>query len=81
MIRTQIQLTEEQQAALRELANATGKSMAGLVRDGIDQVISKRPGPNRQEQVERAIRLAGRFASGSPDGSAQHDRHLAEALK
>lgn len=81
MIRTQIQLTEAQQAALRELSGATGRSMADLVRDGIDRLISSHPRPNRTEQVERAIRAAGRFASGEPNGSSEHDRHLAEAFR
>ena len=81
MVRTQIQLTKEQQAALRELATATGRSMADLVRDGIDRVVSSRPRPNRQAQIERAIRLAGQFSSGDADGSAAHDRHLAEAFR
>ena len=81
MIRTQIQLNEEQQAALRELSASTGKSMAELVREGIERVISARPRPNRQAQVERAVRLAGKSSSGSPDGSRRHDRYLAEAFK
>jgi hypothetical protein len=81
MIRTQIRLTEEQRTALREMSAATGRSIAELVRDGIERVISTRPRPNRQEQVERAIRLAGRFSSGGSDGSTHHDRHLAEAWK
>jgi hypothetical protein len=31
--------------------------------------------------LERAIRLAGKFASGSSQGSEEHDRHLAEAFR
>jgi hypothetical protein len=81
MIRTQIQMTEEQQAALRAVAASTGRSMADLVREGIDHVISGRRPKRREELVSRALRLSGRFASGSEDGSAHHDRHLAEAYR
>ncbi len=81
MVRTQIQLTEDQQAALRELSGSTGRSIADLVRDGIDRLISSHPRPNRAAQIERALRVAGRFSSGAPDGSSDHDRHLAEAFR
>jgi len=81
MVRTQIQLTEEQQTALRELAAASGRSVAELVRDAIERTISAPSRPTRQEMVQRAVRIAGRFASGSPDGSSEHDRHLAEAYR
>ena len=36
--------------------------------------------PTRQERLERAIQLAGKFASGQKDVSAKHDRHLASAF-
>lgn len=81
MIRTQIQLTEEQQATLRELAAATGRSVAELVRDAIERTMAARSRPDRREMVQRAARLAGRFSSGSPDGSSEHDRNLAEAYR
>ena len=81
MIRMQIQLTEGQQTALRAISRSTGRSMADLVREGLDHVVSARPRPNRKEQIERAIRLAGQFSSGSSDGSRNHDRHLAEAFR
>jgi hypothetical protein len=77
MVRTQIQMTEEQHAALRAVAASTGRSMADLVREGIEHVIAERRPKRRHELVSRALRLAGRFASGSADGSAHHDRHLA----
>jgi hypothetical protein len=81
MIRTQIQLTEEQQAILREISVSTGRSIAEVIRDAIDRAISSRTRPTRQEQVERAIRVAGRFSSGASDGSADHDRHLEDAFR
>jgi len=81
MVRTQIQLTENQQEALRRLSAATGRSVADLIREGVEQVLAVRPLPNRQERIERAIRVAGRFASGTADGSREHDSHLAEAFR
>jgi predicted DNA-binding protein len=81
MIRTQIQMTEEQQAALHELSAATGRSVADLVRDGIDRLLAAQHRPDRREQMERAIRAAGRFSSGRADISAEHDAHLAEAFR
>jgi len=81
MVRSQIQLTERQQEALRELSSATGKSMAELVRESVDQFLAERPRPNRQERLQRALRVAGAFRSGTADGSSDHDRHVAEAFK
>ena len=79
MVRTQVQLTEEQQNALRDLSAATGRSVSDLVRDAVERAISGAPHVTRREQVEKALRLAGRFASGSSDISAHHDEYLAEA--
>jgi hypothetical protein len=80
MLRTQIQLTEEQQSALRNISAETGKSMAELVREGIDYVISTRIRLNREEQIERAIKLAGMFSSATKDGSTNHDRYFADSI-
>jgi uncharacterized protein (DUF1778 family) len=82
MIRTQVQLTEEQLRALRAAAAATGRSVADLVRDAVDRSISAAaPVVSRHERIERALRVAGRFASGSSDVSVEHDRYLSEAYR
>ena len=81
MIRTQVQLTEDQHSALRRLSAATGRSIADLIREVVRQALSAAPPAARQDRVERASRLAGKFASGSSHGSAEHDRHLAEAFR
>ncbi len=45
MIRTQIQLTEEQAQKLRELSAAGRESMAALIRKAVDQfIVSGKPG-------------------------------------
>jgi predicted DNA-binding protein len=78
MIRTQIQLTEEQATRLRHLASERGVSMAELIRDAVDDVIANAPrNTSGKELRERARKLAGRFASGVPDLAAAHDAHLA----
>jgi hypothetical protein len=81
VIRTQIQLTEEQHSALRRLSVVTGRSVADLIREAVGQALSSAPLAARQDRLERARRVAGRFASGSPHGSAEHDRHVAEAFR
>ena len=80
MIRTQVQLTERQLEALRRDSAATGRSVAELIRQGVDQYLAARSELGREERIERAIRVAGRFSSGRSDVSANHDRHLAEAF-
>jgi hypothetical protein len=81
MIRTQVQLTDRQLQALRSASAATGRSIADLIRQGVDQYLAGRSELNREEQIERAIRVAGRFSSGRSDVSASHDKHLAEAFR
>jgi hypothetical protein len=81
MIRTQIQITEKQSEALRKLAAAERKPLADLIRRGVDLYLHAGGTARRKQLVQRALRAAGRFSSGTPDGSAEHDRHLAEAFR
>jgi hypothetical protein len=78
MIRTQIQLTEEQLRRLKALAAARGLSVAELIRQSVDTVASA-GAVDAQTRRQRAIAVAGRFRSGKRDVSAEHDRYLAEA--
>lgn len=81
LLRTQVQLTERQLRALRQLSAKSGRSIADLIRQGIDQYLASGHEPTREERRERAIRIAGMFASGVTDVSTHHDRHLADAFK
>ena len=81
MIRTQVQLTEAQIKALRQLSASTGKSIADLVRQGVDRYLTAQVGISLQERRERALRAAGKFRSGKPDVSTDHDRYLNEAYR
>ena len=78
MVRTQIQLTEDQSRALKSLAARQGKSVAELVRQSVDQMIRSEGIIDLEERRRRAIAAAGRFHSGHDDLSTNHDRYLAE---
>jgi len=81
MVRTQIQLTEEQSRALKLLAAQQGKSVSELVRQSVDQLIKTTHFTDVEERRRRAIAAAGQFRSGYTDLSTEHDRHLAEAYE
>jgi hypothetical protein len=67
--------------ALRQASAETGKSVAELIRQGVDRFLATRIEPTREERIERAIRVAGRFRGGKSDVSVNHDKYLAEAYK
>lgn len=81
MIRTQVQLTEEQARRLRELAARRGVSVAQLIRESVEELIGHSAGPGVEERRRRAIAAAGRFRSGRGDVSARHDDYLVEAYE
>lgn len=64
MVRTQIQLTEEQASRLKELAVAEGVSMAELVRRGVDAMLSSTAPISRAERRRRAMAVSGKYISG-----------------
>jgi hypothetical protein len=81
MVRTQIQLTEEQARRLREVAARRRTSLAALVREGVERVLeAETPSENsREEIVRRFLALAGAASSGQPDIARNHDHYLDEA--
>ena len=79
MIRTQVQLTEEQARSLRMLASKRRVSIAELVRQSVDFFVHSSMVTDVEARRKRAIAVAGRFRSGCTDLSTEHDRHLAEA--
>ena len=81
MIRTQIQLTEEQAQRLKTLAAEQGKSVAELIRQSVDETIKGTGRVTADERLRRAIAAAGRFRSGQADISTDHDSYLAEAYQ
>ncbi len=78
MLRTQIQITEKQSSRLKALAARRGVSMAELVRQGVDLILSHGAERTPDEIYRRALQAAGRVRSGTRDGSVRHDAYLAE---
>jgi hypothetical protein len=78
MVRTQVQLTEKQAQALRRRSERENVSVAELVRRAIDSFTRAEP-PDEGQLRQRAIRAAGRFASGVTDTSSRHDEALVQA--
>ena len=77
MHRIQIQLTADQERALKEVARLRGVSISALVREGVDLLIAQ-PGGDASE-FDRALDLIGMLDSGGPtDVSENHDQYLAE---
>ena len=80
MVRTQIQLPEDQVAALRKMSATRQLPMAELIRMSIEGFIKRESGSSREAIVARAIAAVGRFSSGSDDGGREHDKYLADAF-
>lgn len=82
MVRTQVQLTDEQGRRLRAVAREDGVSMAEVVRRSIDRALSERPS-SRAALYAGAARLVGAFADpeAATNLAADHDRYLEDALE
>jgi hypothetical protein len=79
MVRTQIQLTEEQSAALKQVAAQENVSVAEIIRRSVDATLRSSLCPSQEERRRRAIELSGMFHSGLSNVATDHDRYLAEA--
>lgn len=77
MVRTQVQLTEEQARRLRALAREEGVSLAEMVRRAVEGYLQEKENGGFAERAERALAAVGRFASGLRDVSQEHDHYLA----
>ena len=80
MVRTQIQLTEEQVKALKKIALFRHLSIAEIIRQAVDTVIRTNTMVDIEERRKRAIDIVGRFSSGKRDISRKHDTYLVEAF-
>ena len=79
MIRTMIQLTEDQVEGLRSLATRDGTSLAAEVRRAVDRLLveaSTKPPRHRSD----ALGVVGLFDSGTPGIARAHDAELADAF-
>jgi len=80
MVRTQIQLSEEQATKLKRLAAERRESMAALIRKAIDQFIISGE-PDRSALYRQAEAVIGKYRADKPDISTDHDRYLDEAFR
>lgn len=78
MIRSQVQLTDDQVRALRELAHRENTSVAGLIRRAVDFWLRSASPVSLDERRKRAIAAAQGFHGGVPDLSERHDDYLTE---
>jgi len=89
MIRTMVQLTEEQLKALKELAKARKTSVASLVRESVAQyVATSTEADSREEKRQRALAFIKyieehpeefRDIEGKTDVSVNHDEYFVQA--
>lgn len=82
MIRTQIQLTEQQLRQVRRAARERGLSVAEVIRRCIDRGVDGEI-PDRNQAYARALGRAGAFRDrqGARDVSEKHDDYLDEAFR
>jgi 16S rRNA U516 pseudouridylate synthase RsuA-like enzyme len=78
MVRTQIQLTEQQARELKSMAAARGITMAELIRKSVDLYIQTAAEPTHQEMVQKLKELAGKYTTGITDWAENHDDYLDE---
>lgn len=91
MIRTMVQLTEEQLKALKELAKARKTSVASLVRESVEQYVTEATKETeREEKRQRALAFIKyieehpdefRDIEGKTDVSANHDEYFVQAIE
>ena len=79
VIRTQIQLTEEQSEMLKAISQKKGVSMAELIRQSIDSFIRASGELSLDKKRQRALAVVGQFRADITDLSTDHDHYLAEA--
>lgn len=80
MVRTQIQLTEEQMTRLREASAERGLSVAALIREAVDRALTDR---QRASDWALALSVVGKYrdVGGATDVSTRHDDYLADAYE
>lgn len=80
MVKTQVQLTEEQAKALKKIAMQKKIPMAEVIRQGIDFYLRSSGTISQEERRQRAIKVIGQFHSGLTDLSEKHDEYLFVSL-
>ncbi len=80
MVRTQIQLTEEQMARLKKLAAEQTLSIAELIRRAVDTLLRSSNQISDEAQRRRALGIIGQFPDPATDLSINHDQYLIQAF-
>ena len=80
MLRTQIQIEEDQINWLRDRAREKGVSVSQLIREGVE-FYRKYEDRLPEDKKKKALAAIGRYASGVSDISEKHDDYLAKAFK
>ena len=85
MVRTMVQLTEEQVKALKALAKTRKTSVAKLVRESVTLYVASSaqlPVQERRKRAQAIRRVAGKYRDikGAKDISVNHDKYLEEAF-
>jgi len=80
MVRTQIQLTEDQAKTLKRISASKHLSIAELIRRAIDTMIKTTSAADPEERLKRALDIVGKFRSGKRDISKKHDVYLTETF-
>ena len=80
MIRTQVQLDEDQYERLKALATSRSQSLAQLVRESVERLLAE---SGRRESWGRLLEAAGscRDPEGTRDVSTRHDEYLTESYR
>jgi Arc/MetJ-type ribon-helix-helix transcriptional regulator len=78
MVRTQIQLTEDQAQRIKSIAARKGISMAELIRQSVEMLLASGAEKSSGELRLRALEAAGRFHSGHKNVARNHDAFLSE---
>lgn len=72
----QIYLRDDQEKALRVIAERRGESLASLIRQGVDLLLESLP-----VDEDPLLNLIGLYDSGCGDLAAQHDQYLEQLLR
>jgi hypothetical protein len=82
VVRTQIQLTEQQARRLRARARERGVSLAETIRRFVDRGLAEEAA-GRARLYQQAARVVGRFPDrrGARNVAREHDHYLDEALE
>jgi hypothetical protein len=79
MVCAQIQLSEDEAVAVKRLARERSVSIAAVIRDAVDQYVSRESGVSLGERWQRSLAAVGGLRSCRSDLSQTHDDEFAAA--